>query len=685
MSASFIQQLRSLFAPYWNKNTRNKLNLGGLAVALMGLQAAILYSTLPPSDQDEDANSNPEILNLKALLIPMFSNAIQTMLINNMQAKIGGALQEEIIQKLFGNPQDITKKSSKNIGMIHTLGDEELKKNMQMLAQHVDDAAFICEVLGLGLFVVPMTFYWRTAYLSLEERARGVLYAATGITAAVCLMQKKLADCVAENTKKILEKDNNFRVRLGANIRYNEAIIAGDYQNFEENVLNELTNDKQSIRLSNSRILGAAIAINNAMNVALMNLLRFLITMYYPHMRATANLDTFSIAMTFFANNLLQIIYSLSFRMPKSTVALSRIQNIEDFFAQMQELEDAPFLNILYEQNIGAAMIKCEDFSIAIPKRNVGLKNEKIENILSARQKIAQVLSDTNSSFLFYKRDLEFNPSSCLRVLGPSGSGKSTLFKTFVGMWPYASGKISFACKREEIFVMPQEQLLVNATLLENIYYPNPVPIGFTGSTLETELYSIMRIIGLEKQIARLHEKNDWESPDLSPGLKKRINFLRMYANINSNPHGITPKIILLDEANAGVDPESKACMDRLIYMLRKKYPELCVLFIRHEDIPNDVHATQAQIHFKHSDPNFDAGIGDYNEFMIKHEPADYVNEQLDQQSEVETVTTLRHSPTLVFRRILHEGYVDIEQQDDLTLNRNNSKKSTSPVTCSMT
>ncbi|HSX19790.1 MAG TPA: hypothetical protein VLG38_01545, partial [Gammaproteobacteria bacterium] len=460
-----------LFEPFWHKSRANRVKTGLFVLTNVALQAAIYFATIPQTD-DPEAKASAELANLKALIIPMFANSAQMMIFMNMQAAVCGPLQGSIVQRLLGTHNEFDENVFNNIGSVHTLASEEVKDAIQDLGLHVDNASRFLYIAGTLFNIVPMGLYWRTAERSLPAEARNVLYTATAITGLMCVVQKILTDRVALYRKHAMEEDSKFRTRIQADFRSNDAVVACTYQNAESKILIASTQAKQTSAHRYAIALGTAKAINNIMGLGLMNILRIVVGDAYPEVKGTAQLDTFSIAITFFATALLQIIYSLATDYTLATIGLDKITKINNFLNEIEELNSSPFLDISYEQEFdnADAIVRFSDYTLAIPKQNMSA---------TVIDRINTTLNDPHGTFLYYKSNFDIKKATCERIFGPSGTGKSTMFRSMHGIWPYASGKISFACKRDEIYVMPQDQLFVHGTLLENIYYPYPVPNKF--------------------------------------------------------------------------------------------------------------------------------------------------------------------------------------------------------------
>ena len=145
---------------------------------------------------------------------------------------------------------------------------------------------------------------------------------------------------------------------------------------------------------------------------------------------------------------------------------------------------------------------------------------------------------------------LELRSGECLGLLGPNGAGKSTLIRSIVGRVIPDSGAISvFGAPatspeaRKSLGWIPQELALYpRLTCSENLcsfgrYH------GLSGAALEQ---AVARCLCW----ATLTDRSGELVKNLSGGMKRRLN---MAAGLIHQP-----KLILMDEPTAGVDPQSR-------------------------------------------------------------------------------------------------------------------------------
>ena len=162
---------------------------------------------------------------------------------------------------------------------------------------------------------------------------------------------------------------------------------------------------------------------------------------------------------------------------------------------------------------------------------------------------------------------LETSQTEIVGLLGPNGAGKTTTFYMTVGMVSPDAGKITFGdtditrlpmCERARLGIgyLPQESSVFrDISVEENIM----APLEFTSLTYKERHECVEQLLE-EFHITHI-SKN--KGKVLSGGERRRVEIARLLA--------IKPKIILLDEPFAGVDPIAVHDIQSLILDLKKK------------------------------------------------------------------------------------------------------------------
>ena len=145
----------------------------------------------------------------------------------------------------------------------------------------------------------------------------------------------------------------------------------------------------------------------------------------------------------------------------------------------------------------------------------------------------------------------EINEGSINGLLGPNGAGKTTTFYLIAGLIPLDSGEIIYnnqnisnlpMHKRSNIGIkyLPQEpSIFQNLTVRENLY-------GLAEISLK-EKNKIDKFMDKSIEEFSLQDVLDQKGRQLSGGQRRKVEIARTLA--------ASPKIILLDEPFAGIDP----------------------------------------------------------------------------------------------------------------------------------
>lgn len=176
------------------------------------------------------------------------------------------------------------------------------------------------------------------------------------------------------------------------------------------------------------------------------------------------------------------------------------------------------------------------------------IKVEKLTHIYSQKTPFEQTaLSEV---------DLSIYPGEYLGVIGQTGSGKSTLVQHFNGLLKPTSGRVFF--EGEDIWNSPSltrdirfqvglvfqfpEYQLFEETVYKDISF-GPKNMNLEPSEVDRRVRRAAEFVGLSKDL--LHR-----SPfELSGGQKRRVAIAGVIA--------MEPKVLILDEPTAGLDPSS--------------------------------------------------------------------------------------------------------------------------------
>ena len=182
--------------------------------------------------------------------------------------------------------------------------------------------------------------------------------------------------------------------------------------------------------------------------------------------------------------------------------------------------------------------------------------------------------------------NLEIEDGEFLAVIGHTGSGKSTLIQHLNGLLKPASGKIyvdgtditdkdtklvDIRKKVGLVFQYPEYQLF-EETIAKDIAY-GPSNLELNEDEILRRVKKSMEMVGLNYE-----EYKDISPFELSGGQKRRVAIAGVIA--------MEPKVLILDEPTAGLDPAGRDDILEQIKLLHKKY-NMTIILVSHsmEDV----------------------------------------------------------------------------------------------------
>ena len=191
--------------------------------------------------------------------------------------------------------------------------------------------------------------------------------------------------------------------------------------------------------------------------------------------------------------------------------------------------------------------------------------------------------------------DLCFDIASddLLGLIGPNGAGKTTVFNMITGIHHPTTGKVIFdgkglvGMKANQIAksgiarTFQNIRLFPSLTVFETVQvaFNKNVKYGFAGAVTRLGAFhnneksiheSIMEVL----DFFSLSDAKDEIAVSLPYGLQRRVEIVRALAT--------KPRLLLLDEPAAGMNPSEKVALMSLIKLVRERF-NIAILLIEHD------------------------------------------------------------------------------------------------------
>lgn len=188
--------------------------------------------------------------------------------------------------------------------------------------------------------------------------------------------------------------------------------------------------------------------------------------------------------------------------------------------------------------------------------------------------------------------DFEVEEGSITGLIGPNGAGKTTIFNLITGVYKVTNGEILFQNENitnKEPYLVAEKGItrtFQNIRLFKRLSVYENVLTACHENANYNILEALIRTPKCKKQEKELSEKadnlldimglkdrKDVIANNLPYGLQRRLEIARALA--------LNPKLLLLDEPAAGMNPDEEVQLMNLISEIREKF-KLTVLIIDH-------------------------------------------------------------------------------------------------------
>jgi tungstate transport system ATP-binding protein len=162
--------------------------------------------------------------------------------------------------------------------------------------------------------------------------------------------------------------------------------------------------------------------------------------------------------------------------------------------------------------------------------------------------------------------ELELEEGRITGIIGPSGAGKSTLLYILNGLEKASGGRIVFGGKemkneldletRRQMTMVFQRPTVFNTSVYDNIAYGLKLR-GINNSEAKARVDELAKLIGLEDKLQQ-------RAATLSGGEAQRLSLARAIIH--------RPKVLLLDEPTANLDPANVAMIEKLVFYTKEEH-----------------------------------------------------------------------------------------------------------------
>ena len=178
-------------------------------------------------------------------------------------------------------------------------------------------------------------------------------------------------------------------------------------------------------------------------------------------------------------------------------------------------------------------------------------------------------------------------------VIGPNGAGKTTLFNTITGIYSPTEGSVTLdgqkisAKKASDITKLGIARTFQNIRLFNNLSVIDNIRIArhtrinysFFDGIFKTKKYRQEEKLITEEslkllELFHLADKKDLLAKNLPYGAQRKLEMARALAT--------RPKLLLLDEPAAGMNPTETKELSELIHFIRAQF-QIAVILIEHD------------------------------------------------------------------------------------------------------
>lgn len=191
---------------------------------------------------------------------------------------------------------------------------------------------------------------------------------------------------------------------------------------------------------------------------------------------------------------------------------------------------------------------------------------------------------------------IEVKKGEIAGLIGPNGAGKTTLFNVLTGMYKPTKGEVVYdfgkkfsanKMKPDEIIVSGVARTFQNIRLFNNMTVQDNIRVGLQKNIKYNLINSLLRLPEFYKEeksadeetekllkAFKLNDQKEELAKNLPYGEQRRLEIARALAT--------NPKLLLLDEPAAGMNPNETKELMNIIKMISDKF-DITIILIEHD------------------------------------------------------------------------------------------------------
>ena len=194
--------------------------------------------------------------------------------------------------------------------------------------------------------------------------------------------------------------------------------------------------------------------------------------------------------------------------------------------------------------------------------------------MVSKAVEINNVSKKFNDLSVLHDINLTIEEKELVAIIGPNGGGKSTLLKIIMGVLTPDTGEVKVFGRK------PKKARNLIGYLPQNVSFDHDFPINVFDTVLSGRYHGLFKGYSKDDEEAVLNALKDVEIPELKDRQVSKISGGQMQRVFIARAIVREPKLLLMDEPMASIDPEMQNSFYKLISKLKEK---MAIILISHD------------------------------------------------------------------------------------------------------